>query len=62
MVFCKKKGLRLGFGEIVAFMKFYDTVNKHGPADLGLISPTFYEQLFPTQITNEQKDIGDLSA
>ncbi len=27
MVFCKKKGLRLGFGEIVAFMKYYDKVN-----------------------------------
>jgi hypothetical protein len=26
MVFCKKKGLRLGFGEIVAFVKYYDKV------------------------------------
>jgi Ca2+-binding EF-hand superfamily protein len=26
MVFCKKKGLRLGFGEILAFMKYFDEV------------------------------------
>jgi Ca2+-binding EF-hand superfamily protein len=28
MVFCKKRGIRLGFGEIVAFMKYYDMVRE----------------------------------
>jgi hypothetical protein len=28
MVFCKKKGLRLGYGEILAFMKYFDQVTK----------------------------------
>ncbi len=28
MVFCKKKGLRLSYGEIVAFMKYFDCVRK----------------------------------
>ena len=29
MVFCKKRGLRLGYGEIVAFMKYFDQVEQH---------------------------------
>jgi Ca2+-binding EF-hand superfamily protein len=26
MIFCKNKGLRLGYGEILAFMKYFDKV------------------------------------
>jgi Ca2+-binding EF-hand superfamily protein len=28
MVFCKKKGLRLGFGEILTFVKYFDQVTR----------------------------------